>query len=510
MSTKPRQGFWGLWNISFGFFGIQIGFALQNANMSRIFQSLGTNVDDLAFLWIAAPLTGLIVQPLIGQLSDHTWTRLGRRRPFFLGGAVLATVALFGMPNAPVLVTAALLLWVLDASLNTAMEPFRAFVGDMLDTKQQTAGYAFQTAFIGAGAVLGSIAPKLLTQGLHLSNSAPMGVVPPSVRGAFYLGGFALFAAVLWTVINTQEYSPERMATFRGRAEATAAAPRVLPLDGWAWFVAGILVCAGVWRLGLDKPVYVLGGMLIAFGLARIVVRARGSAGRSAGAIGQVMSDLATMPRAMARLCLVQFCTWSALFIMWIYTTPIVAKDFFGSADASSAAYNAGADWVGILFAVYNGVAALWSFAMPHIARRIGPVNTHMLGLGAGAAGFASFLVLRDPDWLIGSMVLIGIAWGSILTMPYAILARTLPPDKLGAYMGLFNIFIVVPQLIVASVMGNALKLLSPDDPKPAMAVAAGVLVLAAMAMRRVAGVMDAGEQSGAQTRERLAVVREV
>ncbi len=510
MSAKPRQGFWGLWNISFGFFGIQIGFALQNANMSRIFQSLGTSVDDLAFLWIAAPLTGLIVQPLIGQWSDRTWTRLGRRRPFFLGGAVLAMLALFGMPNAPALGAAALLLWVLDASLNIAMEPFRAFVGDMLDTRQQTSGYAFQTAFIGAGAVIGSLAPKLLTHGLHLANSAPTGVVPPSVRWAFYLGGLALFAAVLWTVMSTREYPPERMSAFGGRSEVAADASPALPADGWAWLAAGMLVCAGVGRFGLDKPVYLLGGILTAFGLARIGIRARGRAGRSAGTIGRVMGDLAMMPRAMARLCLVQFCTWSALFIMWIYTTPIVAQDFFGSADASSANYNAGADWVGILFAVYNGVAALWAFAMPRIARRIGPVNTHMLGLGAGAAGFASFLVLRDPDWLIASMVLIGIAWGSILTMPYAILARTLPPAKLGVYMGLFNIFIVVPQLIVASVMGNVLRLLSPGDPKPAMAIAAGVLVLAAIAMRRVAGVMDAGGELVAQPRERLAMVGKV
>ncbi len=489
MKPKPRQGFWGLWNISFGFFGIQIGFALQNANMSRIFQSLGTSIDDLAFLWIAAPLTGLLVQPLIGHFSDRTWTRLGRRRPFFLVGALLAAAALFGMPNAPVLLVAALLLWVLDASLNISMEPFRAFVGDMLDPGQQTAGYAFQTAFIGAGAVLGSIAPSVLTDVFHLSNTAPVGAVPDSVRWAFYLGGGALLSAVLWTVFTTREYPPEAMAAFAGTA-AHGIAPPAEPLAtsrfGPVWLVAGAALCGLVSALGLDKPVYVLGGMLVAFGIAQILSRWLVTTGRGGGALTQIISDLATMPPVMRRLAVVQFFTWSALFIMWIYTTPIVAQNFFGSADPASAAYNKGADWVGELFAVYNGVATLWAFVMPLLAKRIGRAGTHIVGLLAGAAGYASFLLLHDPTALIGAMVLVGIAWGSILTMPYAILARTLPPAKLGIYMGLFNIFIVVPQLIVSSVMGSVLRGFFPGNPLPAMAIASGVLVLAAIAMRGV------------------------
>ncbi len=487
MTTKPRQNFRGLWNISFGFFGIQIGFALQNANMSRIFQSLGTSVDDLAFLWIAAPLTGLIVQPLIGHFSDRTWTRLGRRRPFFLAGATLATAALFGMPHAPVLLVAAMLLWVLDASLNISMEPFRAFVGDMLDPAQQTAGFAFQTAFIGAGAVLGSLAPSVLTNVFHLANTAPAGMVPDSVRWAFYLGGASLFSAVLWTVLTTREYPPERMAEFSGGAVmAGQDGPLTAPRSGPLWLVAGAAICLGVQRLGLDKPVYVLSGMLIGFGIAQMISRWLVMRGRGGGALTQIISDLATMPVVMQRLALVQFFTWSALFIMWIYTTPVVAQNFFGSADPTSAAFNRGADWVGDLFAVYNGVAALWAFAMPALAARIGRARTHIIGLLAGAAGFASFLVITDATWLLAAMALIGIAWGSILTMPYAILARALPPAKLGVFMGLFNIFIVVPQLIVSSIMGSVLHGFFPGNPLPAMAIAAAVLVLAAAAMLRV------------------------
>ena len=486
MTAKPRQGFWGLWNISFGFLGIQIGFALQNANMSRIFQSLGTSVDDLAFLWIAAPLTGLIVQPLIGHFSDRTWTRLGRRRPFFLTGAGLATLALIGMPNARLLLAAAMLLWVLDASLNVAMEPFRAFVGDMLGEGQQTAGYAFQTAFIGVGAVLGSLAPKLLTDVFHFANTAPAGVVPESVRAAFYLGATALFAAVLWTVLTTREYPPERMAAFNGTSAQPAAERLTLPRTGPWWLASGLLVALAVRGLGLDKPVYVLAGMSAAFGLAQVISRWRVARGASSGALAEVISDLATMPPTMRRLALVQFFTWSALFILWIYTTPIVTQNFFHTTDTASVAYNRGADWVGVLFAIYNGVAALWAFVIPQLAKRIGPARTHVAGLLAGASGFAAFLIVRDPAALIGAMVLIGIAWASILTMPYVILARTLPPAKLGVYMGLFNIFIVVPQLIVSSLMGALLHSAFPGNPLPAMAVAAAVLCLAALVMTRV------------------------
>jgi len=486
---KPRQSFSGLWNLSFGFFGIQIGFALQNANVSRIFQSLGTSIDDLAFLWIAAPLTGLLVQPVIGHYSDRTWGRLGRRRPYFLAGAVLATLALFAMPNAPALWVAAALLWILDGSLNVAMEPFRAFVGDMLAGTQRTAGYAFQTAFIGAGALVGSVAPLVLTDVFGVANSAAAGVVPDSVRYGFYLGGAALLIAVLWTVVTTREYSPAEMAAFEddvvpdaGGSGVRAVGVRLAPL----WIAAGAIVIAGVARFGLDRPVYLLGFGLIGYGIALLAASALARRGRGDHVLAQIIADLSAMPDVMRKLALVQCCTWSALFIMWIYTTPIVTARAFGATDTSGIAYNAGANWVGVMFAVYNGVATLWAFVLPRLAARIGRRDTHVAGLLAGAAGFASFLFVRDPWVLLGSMALIGVAWASILTMPYAILSGALPGGKFGVYMGLFNIFIVLPQLVVSSVMGEVMRRFFPGDAVWAMLIAAGVMVLAAGAMLRV------------------------
>lgn len=483
--NKPRQSMAGLWNISFGFFGIQIAFALQNANVSRIFQSLGGEIDQLAFLWIAGPVTGLLVQPIIGHYSDRTWSRFGRRRPFFFGGAVLAALALFGMPHAGALLTAAIMLWLLDASLNISMEPFRAFVGDMLGTEQQTAGYAFQTAFIGAGAVVGSLAPELLNMA-GVANTAPAGVIPPSVRYAFYIGAAAILIAVLWTVLTVREYSPEDMARF----EDTPATPEhegriVAPANGPLWALAGVAVVVAVYALALDKAVYVLGGALIAFGLARIAARSM-AAGGNRGALVLINSDLAQMPPTMRRLALVQFFAWSALFILWIYTTPVVTQVVFGSTDPTSAAYNEGADWVGVLFASYNGVAAIGAFLLPWLAGRIGKVKTHVFGLLCGAAGFATILFTRDAQLLLVAMVFVGISWASILTMPYAILAGALDPRKYGIYMGLFNIFIVVPQLIVATVMGAVINAFFPGQPVWTMAIGAGVMVLAAAAMLRV------------------------
>ncbi len=486
MADKPRLGPGQLWNISFGFFGIQIAFALQNANVSRIFQSLGSSIDDLAFLWIAGPVTGLLVQPLIGHYSDRTWGRWGRRRPYFFVGATLAALALCGFPNAGVLLTAAVLLWLLDASLNISMEPFRAFVGDMVGSSQQTAGYAFQTAFIGVGAVVGSVAPYALSA-MGMASTAPAGAIPEAVRWSFYLGAAAIFLAVLWTVVTAREYSPEELRAFAPPAAGIAEhGPVVAPPHAMLWILAGAAVVAAVALFGLDKPVYVLGGMMVLFGVAALASARAIRAGRTDGAMTQILSDLTRMPSTMRRLALVQVFTWSALFIMWIYTTPIVTQHVYGTSDTASAAYNDGANWVGILFAIYNGVAALFAFVLPRLAQRIGAPATHIVGLLSGAVGFASFLVIRDPQTLIASMVLIGIAWSSILTMPYAILAATLPPAKLGIYMGLFNIFIVLPQLIVSTVMGGVVRGLFPDEPVWAMLIAAGVMVLAAAAMTRV------------------------
>lgn len=489
---KPRQGFWGLWNISFGFFGIQIGFALQNANMSRIFQSLGTSIDDLPALWVAAPLTGLLVQPVIGHMSDRTWLgRLGRRRPYFLAGAILAALSLFVMPLAPVLLVAAVMLWVLDASLNISMEPFRAFVGDMLRKDQHSAGYAVQTAFIGAGAVVGSIFPYALEH-LGVSNEAPLGAIPDTVRYAFWFGGAALFLAVLWTILTTREYSPEQMAAFDGaRAEATEDSIRVLaargPLASLAWIAAGTAVAAAVGWFGLEKEVYLLAGLLGAYGIASLIAVQLAKAGRGTNMLASIVGDFAGMPPIMKRLAVVQFFSWSALFIMWINTTPVVAGAFYGAPDAADPRYQEGANWVGVLFTVYNGVAAIAALTLlPLLAARFGKVRTHIIGLLCGAAGYASFFFITDPQWLIVSEIGIGIAWASILAMPYAILASNLPQAKLGIFMGLFNVFVVVPQLLVATVMGSIMKAFFPDQPIWTMAFAAGTLVLAALAMTRV------------------------
>jgi maltose/moltooligosaccharide transporter len=492
-SEKPRQSFAGLWNISFGFFGIQIGFALQNANMSRIFQSLGSSVDDLPALWIAAPLTGLLVQPIIGHMSDKTWLgRLGRRRPYFVAGAFLAALSLFLMPLSTQLLMAAVLLWTLDASLNVSMEPFRAFVGDMLRKDQHTAGYAVQTAFIGAGAVVGSIFPWLLEHA-GVSNAAGPGGIPATVRYSFWFGGGALFLAMLWTVLTTREFSPQEMAGFGETADHPESAETLRALASRSlgtsvvWIAVGISVLFAVIEWRLEKEVYVLAGLLIAYGLASIAAILLARSGNSSNMLSAIVGDFSGMPSIMKRLALVQFFSWSALFIMWINTTPVVARNFYASPDPASAGYQDAGNWVGVLFAVYNGVAAIAALALlPWLAKAVGKARTHMVCLLCGAAGFASFFVIHDPKLLVLSEIGIGIAWASILAMPYAILASSLPQRKLGIYMGLFNIFIVVPQLLVATVMGSVMKAFFPDQPIWTMLAAALVLVVAALAMLRV------------------------
>ncbi len=491
MTEKPRQSFAGLWNISFGFFGIQIGFALQNANMSRIFQTFGARIDDLPWLWVAAPLTGLLVQPVIGHLSDRTWLgRLGRRRPYFFAGALLAALSLIAMPLAPALLFAAVMLWVLDASLNVSMEPFRAFVGDMLRKDQHAAGYAVQTAFIGAGAVVGSIFPWALEQ-LGVSNLAASGGIPDTVRYAFWFGGAALFASVLWTVVTTREYDPDAMAAFGSATGQGQHAPPPLAGRSYAtslvWLATGALVIWAVGQFGLEKEVYLLGALLLGYGLASAAAIALARGGSSTNMLSSIVGDFSGMPLLMKRLALAQFFSWSALFIMWINTTPIVAHHFYGATDATGPRFQEGASWVDVLFATYNGVAAVAALTLlPLLARRIGQARTHIVGLLCGAAGYASFFFMPDARWLIVSEVGIGIAWASILAMPYAILASSLPQAKLGIYMGLFNIFVVVPQLLVATVMGSIMKRFFPGEPIWTMAFAAATLLLAALAMTRV------------------------
>ncbi len=481
---KPRQTFGGLWNISFGYFGIQIAFALQNANVSRIFQSLGSAVDDLAFLWIAGPVTGLIVQPLIGYHSDRTWSGFGRRRPYFLAGAVLAALALLGLPNTGMLLVAAAFLWLLDASLNVAMEPFRAFAGDMTPDDQRAQAFAFQTCFIGAGAVVGSLAPALFNW-LGIANTAPDGVIPPSVRYSFYLGALAMVISVGWTVLRVREYSPDEMTAFEGGAavgDGEVQQPLVYPRSGPAWLIVGAILLVLVAALGLDKQLYVLGGGLAIFGLIQIGVRATSAT----GALAHIVSDLAQMPVQMRQLAFAQFFTWIGFFIVWIYTTPVVTAQAFGATDTTSLAYNEGADWVGVMFAFYNGVAAIAAFLLPVLARRIGNAATHAVGLLCGAAGFVGLLLIREPHMLLLPMVGMGVAWASVLSMPYVILTRVLPARKFGIYIGIFNFFVVIPQLVVATLMGGVMRSFFPGEPRWTMLVAALMMAAAAAAMTLV------------------------
>ena len=488
MSSQPLQAqkklsFWELWNMSFGFFGIQFGFELQNSNVSRIFETLGANKDEIPILWIAAPLTGLLVQPIIGYLSDRTWHPYwGRRRPFFFIGAVLATIALFIMPNSPTLWIAGGMLWILDASINISMEPFRAFVGDKLPPKQRTSGFAMQSFFIGIGSVIAALLPWIFTNWFGVSNTADAGQIPPSVKWAFYLGGLAFLGAVLYTVFTTKEFPPESIEAFRKEKRETTFKD----------------------------------------------------------ALRETFGGILKMPKTMKQLAFVQFFTWFALFAMWIYATNAVtankynmkvdkalvdkmelavkadaqltgvgqpataegAEDksvrkrlsalqtdideirtyrgddnpvtisvnlanYFGdtlntNTNAAEKAelqrvqkeYNDGADWLSVCSSVRNGVAALFAFIIPLIAYRTNRKITHLICLVIGGIGLISIYFITNPTYIIVSMGMVGIAWASILSMPYAMLSNALPANKMGYYMGVFNFFIVIPQIVAAGILG--------------------------------------------------------
>lgn len=402
MPKLQHLSFGQIVNMSFGFFGIQFGFALQNANVSRIFQTLGADIDKIGYLWIAAPLTGLIVQPIIGYMSDRTWHRKwGRRRPFFFIGAVLASLALFVMPMSTELWMAAILLWVLDASINISMEPFRAFVGDKLPQPQRTLGFATQTFFIGLGAFIASLLPYILTNYFNVSNVAPEHQIPDSVKYSFYTGAVVFFLSVLWTVISSKEYPPENMEKWKEEN--------------------------------------------------------RQSKGLSKGLV-EITKGLFHLPKTMKQLAIVQFFTWVGFYCMWLYTTAAIAENVYGTTDAQSKAFQNAGDWVGVMFTVYNVVSFAAAFLLPWIANKISRTTTHLISLALGGIGLVMLIFIKDPDVLLAPMILVGIAWASTLTIPYAILAGSLPPEKMGFYMGVFNFFIVIPQLIASLTAGPAIK----------------------------------------------------
>jgi maltose/moltooligosaccharide transporter len=424
-TLKPTLSFWQLWNMSFGFFGIQFGFTLQNANTSRIFSTLGAEMGDLSILWLAAPITGMLVQPVIGYLSDNTWHEFwGRRRPFFFAGAILAAIAMFMLPNSSVLWMAVAVLWMMDSAINISMEPFRAFVGDMLPKEQVTKGYAFQTFFIGVGGAAASALPWVFTNWLNIANTAEAGRIPDSVSYAFYAGAIAFMATVLWTVIKTKEYSPEQLDAYHAAS-------------------------------GVEIEVH------------------------STSGISGFFRDYLNMPKIMVQLSLVQFFTWFTWFAMWGFAVPAFTQHVYHTTDVTSAAYGEGANWWGICGSVYTGSSAIFAFLLPMIAARTSRKMTHMICLAVGGLSFISIYFISSPAILLLPFLGVGLAWASTLSMPYAILACTIPVKKMGMYMGMFNMSIVIPQIVAAGTLGLFLSYVF-NDKAVMMLVLGGVSMLIA------------------------------
>lgn len=491
---KRTLGFWEIWNMSFGFLGIQMGFALQNANVSRIFQTLGAEIDDIPILWVAAPITGLVVQPIIGYFSDKTWhSRLGRRRPYFLVGAILASLALFVMPNSPVLWMAAGMLWILDASINVSMEPFRAFVGDNLPDEQRTKGFAMQSFFIGIGAYVASKLPLILTY-FGVANTAAEGVIPDSVKYSFYIGGVAFFLAVLWTVIKSKEYTPEQMKIFEEQEKETKPVHENFTddwyvkngkshlINGLIVLLVGLVATYAIYHYDLKKDLYVLTLGLISFGGIALIVSGLMQTNKTKSSFVNIVIDFQMMPKVMKQLAWVQFFSWFALFSMWIYSTGAVTEHIYKTTDTTSVAYNVGANQVGEMFANYNIIAAAVAFLLPLLAKRTSRKFTHFVALLAGGLGLMSLYFITNPttftiEWL--PMIGVGIAWASILSVPYAMLSGALPASKMGYYMGVFNFFIVIPQLVAASILGFLVSTFFDNQPIYALLIGGCSMILA-------------------------------
>ncbi|WP_298155777.1 MFS transporter [Flavobacterium sp.] len=494
---KRRLSFWQIFNMSFGFLGIQMGFALQNSNVSRIFQTLGAKIDDIPILWVAAPLTGLIIQPIIGYFSDRTWNKLGRRKPYFLAGAILASAALFIMPNSPVLWFAAGMLWIMDASINVSMEPFRAFIGDNLSEKQRTLGFAMQSFFIGIGAYAASRLPEILTH-FDVKNTAPEGIIPDSVKYSFYIGGIAFIVTVLWTVIFSKEYSPEEIEAFEKHNENLNKREDYKHPKEWfskngnshlakglVMLIIGLGFSFCIFEYNLKKDLYVLSLGLISFGgVALIISGLLQKSAKTENGFVTIMNDFQFMPKIMKQLAWVQFFSWFALFSMWIYTTLAVTQHIYGTTDTTSAAYNVGANQVGKMFANYNLIAAAAAFLLPLLAKATSRKLTHFFALTMGGLGLISLYFIKEPtvftiEWL--PMIGVGIAWASILSIPYAMLSGALPSSKMGYYMGVFNFFIVIPQLVAASILGFLVSKFFNSEPIYALLIGGASMILAGL-----------------------------
>ena len=523
---KPRLSFWQIWNMSFGFMGIQFGFALQNGNVSRIFQTLGADIDNIPILWIAAPVTGLLIQPIIGHMSDRTWNRLGRRRPYFLTGAIFASLALAVITNSPTWIFATAMLWIMDASINISMEPFRAFVGDMLSSGQRTTGFAMQSFFIGIGAVVGSFLPWILANWFNVAEVPAEGkLIPFNLKLSFYIGAVVLLSAVLWTIIRTKEYAPEELEEFeKGERVARGEEPGVAD-SGWTsggmehgadtsgrtsgsidtgaqgnvnfyrpgviWLTIGLILTFVLSRVNLEKELYVVTGGISLFGLLQVISGVLKSAGRGGNGLNSILTDLKRMPATMAQLAVVQFFTWFALFSLWIYTTSAVTSQVYGTSDTVSLEYNVGANWVGVLFGIYNGFAAVVAFLLPVLAKATSRKITHAICLTVGGLSLMSVSLIHTPGMLVLPMLGVGLAWASILSMPYAILTGSLPHNKMGIYMGIFNFFIVIPQILAASILGSMVKHLFEGNTMLALVSGGISMVIAALSVYFVRDIDD-------------------
>jgi maltose/moltooligosaccharide transporter len=426
---KPRLSFWQIWNMSFGFLGIQFGWGLQLANMSPIYKYLHAEESSLPYLWLAGPITGLIIQPIIGSMSDRTWNRLGRRRPYFLTGAILASIALFFMPDSSTLWMAAGLLWILDASINITMEPFRAFVADNLPEEQRTLGFVMQSFFIGIGQTLANGLPYLFTY-LGLVGVMATGI-PLSVEYSFKIGAVVFLIAVLWTVVSTSEYPPENMEAFE--------------------------------RMKRERK-----GVLAGF--------------------AEIFTSVAEMPATMKQLAVVQFFTWFALPCMWQFFSLAIARHVFLAPDETSPLFARATEWGGLCFAVYNVVCFVIAFLLPSLAKKTSRKTVHIIALVCGGIGLISVLFIANKWLLFASMAGVGIAWASILSMPYVMLSTAVPPARMGVYMGVFNLFIVIPQIVMSLIVPNIFNNLLGGDPRNAVVLGGISLLVAAVT---VLGVRD-------------------